>query len=128
MPLPVARVTVGEVAALLVIVIVALEETMLSGLKMTSNEAVPEGARTIGRVGKFPSLKFAPAIVMEFTASEPWPAFVMVAVILDDVRIATLPKATGLGATATPSGLHSPRLPALNIAWTSDWDNARLNA
>src|SRR5882757_8356175 len=107
---------------------VALEETMPSELKRTKNEAVPEGARITGRVGNFPSVKFAPAIVMEFTASEPWPALVMVGVILDDVRIATLPKATGLGATATPSGLHSPRLPALNIAWTSDWDNARLNA
>jgi len=48
-PFPAIVTNVGEVNALLVMVMVPLEEIVPKGAKMTSNEAVAEGARTRGR-------------------------------------------------------------------------------
>jgi hypothetical protein len=99
-PFPVTVTSVGELVALLMIVTVALEEIVPRGAKITSNEAVAEGAKTRGKVGRFASVKKLPAIAMELTVREVWPVLVIVMVCLDDVVIGTLPKATGLGAMA----------------------------
>ena len=69
---------------------------------MTTNEAVPVGARTTGRDGKLPKVKNAPAILMELTVRGFRPLLVIVMVFLEDVVIGTPPKATGVGVTVMP--------------------------
>src|ERR1019366_9068467 len=83
-PAPEREIKVGEVAALLVTVTVAVEEIVPRGAYVTRKE-VPEGGTTSGRDGKFPSVKKAPAMLMEFTVREPAPVGVMVKAFWDEV-------------------------------------------
>ncbi len=99
-PFPVTVRSVGELAALLVIVTVPLEEIVPSGAKITSNEAVAVGARTRGNDGRFPSVKKLPVIPMELTVSDFWPVLVIVMVCFEDVVIGRSPKLTMPGLTA----------------------------
>src|SRR4051812_6045067 len=64
-PVPDRETDVGEVAALLLMVTVALEEMVPRGAKVTAKEVVPLGARTSGREGRLPRVKKDPAMLME---------------------------------------------------------------
>ena len=116
-PFPVTATIVGELAASLVIVTLPLEEIVPKGAKVTSNEAVAEGAKTRGKVGRFAIVKKLPAIPIDLTVRGVWPALVIVTVCLDDVVIGTVPKDIGFGATAiaTWGCLHSPAPPAAKM-------------
>jgi hypothetical protein len=88
--------------ALLDMVTVALDAIVPRGAKVTLNEAVPVGATTSGRDGRFPRAKNAPAILMELIVRGLVPVLVMVKVCLDEVVIGTLPKVQVLGVTVMP--------------------------
>src|ERR1019366_5256773 len=94
---------------------VALDDIVPRGAKVTVNEAVPEGATTSGRDGRFPSAKNAPVIPMELTVRGVVPVLVMVKVCLDEVVIGTLPKVQVLGVTVMPmrSEEHTSELQSL---------------
>src|SRR5262249_32613430 len=98
-PFPVTWRIVGELAALLVIVRVAFEEIVPRGAKITSNERVPDGAKSNGKGGRVPGVKNEPVSAMELIVTELCPVLVMMTVFFDDVVIGTSPKATGFGAT-----------------------------
>jgi len=56
-PFPVTVTRVGEVAASVVIVIVALAGPVVRGDKVTLNETVADGAKTRGKDGRLPRVK-----------------------------------------------------------------------
>ena len=100
-PVPLTATSVGELVALVAIVTVAPEEIVPKGVKITSNEALDEGPKTRGEVGRFASVKKLPERLIELTVRGLWPALVIVTVCFEDVVIGTVPKETGFGVTAT---------------------------
>ena len=91
-----------ETTALLMIVMVAVEDMVATGVNVALNEAVAEGDSTSGSTGKFVNVKKEPAIVMEVTVNGLVPELEMVTVCVEDCVIGTLPKETGFGVTVMP--------------------------